>query len=124
MAVLGWCGYAVLKTWSEPTSCITDMYLSCRQTNGIESLVQLVRAGPRNQAAVCAASALANTAANNGINQQQIAACGGVEVIVDLLTAACQLQSSTRCGVMCFTVKLHMLKEQPYLALHKTAVNS
>ena len=40
--------------------------------------MQLVRAGPRNHAAVCAASALANIAANNGINQQSIADCGGV----------------------------------------------
>lgn len=58
--------------------------------------MQLVRAGPRNHAAVCAASALANIAANNGINQQSIADCGGVEATVDLLAAACHVQSSAR----------------------------
>ena len=58
--------------------------------------MQLVGAGPRNHAAVCAAGALANLAANNGINQQSIADCGGIEAIVDLLAAACQVQSSSR----------------------------
>lgn len=58
--------------------------------------MQLVRAGPRNHAAVCAASALANIAANNGINQQSIADCGGVEAIVDLLAAARHVHFSPR----------------------------
>lgn len=69
---------------------------ACRQAEGVAPLVQLVRAGPRNQAATCAAAALASLAANNGINQQSIADCGGLEAIVDLLKAAASLPNSSR----------------------------
>ena len=70
--------------------------MACRQAEGIAPLVQLVRAGPRNQAATCAAAALTNLAANNGINQQSLADCGGLEAVVDLLKGAALLPNPSR----------------------------
>jgi len=51
-------------------------------------LVALLRGGPRNQAAACAAGALANLVANNGINQDAAADAAAVEEVVTLLSAA------------------------------------
>jgi len=51
-------------------------------------LVALLRGGPRNQAAACAAGALANLVANNGINQDVAADAAAVEEVVTLLSVA------------------------------------
>ena len=51
-------------------------------------MAALLRGGPRNQAAAWAAAALADVVANNGINQDAVADAGGVEQVVELLSAA------------------------------------
>lgn len=60
----------------------------CRQADGLPPLVALLRGGPRNEAAACAAGALANLVANNGINQDAAADAAAVEEVVALLSAA------------------------------------
>lgn len=65
----------------QPAAC-------CRQADGLPPLVALLKGGPRNQAAACAAGALANLVANNGINQDAAADAAAVEEVVTLLSAA------------------------------------
>ncbi len=68
----------------------------CRQADGSAPLVQLLRGGPRNQAAACAAGALANLVADNGINQDAAADAAAVEEIVGLLSAALPVSACDR----------------------------
>ncbi len=69
----------------------------CRQAEGLVPLIQLLRGGPRNQAAACAAGALAALVANNGINQDAAADAGGIEEVVELLSAAVAVATNDRC---------------------------
>lgn len=50
--------------------------------------MRLLKAGPKSQAAVCAAGAIATLVSHNGINQDAVADNGGVEALTELLAAA------------------------------------
>lgn len=61
----------------------------------------LLKGGCKSQAAICAAGAIANLVSHNGINQDAVADNGGVEAVVDLLSAALEaspdgMQDATR----------------------------
>ena len=59
-------------------------------------LIHLLRGGPRNQAAACAAEALANLVANNGINQDAAADGGALQEVTELLSAAIAVSGGDR----------------------------
>ena len=48
----------------------------------------LLRGGYKSQAAICGAKAIANLVSHNGINQDAVADSGGMEAVVELLSAA------------------------------------
>ena len=48
----------------------------------------LLRGGCKSQAATCGAGAIASLVAHNGINQDAVADNGGVEAVVEMLSAA------------------------------------
>lgn len=69
---------------------------SCRQADGLVPLIQMLRGGPRNEAAACSAEALASVVANNGINQDAAADAGSVEAVAELLAAAVAVSADNR----------------------------
>lgn len=48
----------------------------------------LLRGGCKSQAAISGAGAIANLVSHNGINQDAVADTGGMEAVVELLSAA------------------------------------
>jgi hypothetical protein len=85
-----------VEAWSAKSKRLCQATTCCRQADGLAPLVQLLRGGPRNQAAACAAGALANLVANNGINQDAAADAAAVEEVVILLSAALAVSACHR----------------------------
>lgn len=59
-----------------------------RRAEGLLPIVNLLKGGVGSPATMCAAEAIANLVSHNGINQDAVADDGGVEALVDLLSAA------------------------------------